>query len=141
MPRLAALTIVLLALLAGCGGDDVAYEEVTGAPPEITIPPDSGLTAAAPAEEGTDEGVSTSETDPEADPATDAGTTAGGTEAPATPVTPDESATGGTTTDGTLDSGGSTAVPEDGPENDTPPEPGSEAEEFEEFCEQNAGAC
>lgn len=29
----------------------------------------------------------------------------------------------------------------DSPENDTPPPPGSPAEQFENFCEQNPGAC
>ena len=31
--------------------------------------------------------------------------------------------------------------PEDSPQNDTPPPAGSPAERFEEFCEQNPGAC
>ena len=31
--------------------------------------------------------------------------------------------------------------PADTPENDTPPPPGSPAERFEEFCEENPGAC
>jgi hypothetical protein len=29
----------------------------------------------------------------------------------------------------------------DSPENDTPPPPGSEAEQFEDFCAENPGAC
>jgi hypothetical protein len=32
-------------------------------------------------------------------------------------------------------------APEDSPSNDTPPEPGSPAERFEQFCAQNPGAC
>jgi hypothetical protein len=31
--------------------------------------------------------------------------------------------------------------PEDSPSNDTPPEPGSPADRFEQFCAQNPGAC
>ena len=33
------------------------------------------------------------------------------------------------------------AQPPDSPENDTPPPPGSEAEQFEDFCSENPGAC
>ena len=32
-------------------------------------------------------------------------------------------------------------VTPDSPENDTPPPPGSEAEQFENFCAENPGAC
>jgi hypothetical protein len=31
--------------------------------------------------------------------------------------------------------------PEDSPQNDTPPPPGSAAEEFEQFCDENPEAC
>jgi hypothetical protein len=33
------------------------------------------------------------------------------------------------------------AQPEDSPQNDTAPPPGSEAQKFEDFCTQNPGAC
>jgi hypothetical protein len=33
------------------------------------------------------------------------------------------------------------APPPDSPDNDTPPPEGSEAEEFEDFCTENPGAC
>jgi hypothetical protein len=42
------------------------------------------------------------------------------------------------------DTSGGVAAPEaapDGPGNDTPPPPGSEPEQFEDFCAQNPGAC
>lgn len=32
-------------------------------------------------------------------------------------------------------------LPPDSPENDTPPPQGSEAEQFERFCDENPGAC
>jgi hypothetical protein len=32
-------------------------------------------------------------------------------------------------------------LPEDSPQNDTPPPPGSAAEEFEQFCDENPEAC
>ena len=53
----------------------------------------------------------------------------GGTSAPDAPP-----ATGGG------DSGG-TAAPDDSPQNDTPPPSGSPAERFEQFCQENPGAC
>ncbi len=42
------------------------------------------------------------------------------------------------------DSGGTpapTPEPKDSPQNDQPPPPGSPAERFEKFCEENPGAC
>jgi hypothetical protein len=53
----------------------------------------------------------------------------GGTSAPDAPP-----ATGGG------DSGG-TPAPDDSPQNDTPPPSGSPAERFEQFCQENPGAC
>ena len=54
-------------------------------------------------------------------------------------------------TDTTIDTTPDTATPAptptpapvtpDSPQNDTPPPAGSEAEQFENFCEQNPGAC
>jgi hypothetical protein len=41
---------------------------------------------------------------------------------------------------GTGSSGGRRA-PQDSPQNDIPPEPGSPEERFERFCDQNPGAC
>jgi hypothetical protein len=38
-------------------------------------------------------------------------------------------------------SGGAQAPPEDSPQNDTPPPKGSPAERFEQFCQDNPGAC
>ena len=55
-----------------------------------------------------------------------------------------ERGTGGTDSSGTTDSGGGTAAPDqsDAPTADTaPPEPGSDAQQFEDFCSQNPGAC
>ena len=52
---------------------------------------------------------------------------------------------GGTTapTAPPADSGGSggAQTPQDSPQNDTPPPSGSPAERFEQFCEENPGAC
>ena len=110
---------------AGCGDSEVEYQEVPGDPAEITLP--------------------------DRTPAAD--TEASGTEEEATPeeVTPTATATPadatGTTTDPTTTEEPATAeatpapAAEDGETTDEPPVPGSDAERFEDFCEQNAGAC
>ena len=69
-----------------------------------------------------------------------------GTTAPSRPVRPTRRPRAGTDT-GTddaagTDSGGTTApAQEDSPAEDTPPPAGSDAEQFEDFCAQNPGAC
>jgi hypothetical protein len=119
----AAIVAVLLALGAsGCGGSEVEYQEVPGDPAEITLPDRTPATTDAEA----DEDVATEEATPEAT------------------ATPDPAT--GATTDGTAESDSATAETtpapaEDGATNDEPPVPGSDAERFEDFCEQNAGAC
>ncbi|MGI8461579.1 MAG: hypothetical protein ACR2OC_08100 [Solirubrobacterales bacterium] len=109
----ALLASGLLALSAGigCGGD----EETTTPSTTPTIEPatPTGATGAA-GVEGTED-VAQSE-DGNVDP--DDGT-----------VTPP------------AESGTQTIKPEDSPENDTPPEPGSAAEQFEQYCDENPDAC
>ncbi len=51
VPRLAVPVIVLASLAAGCGGAQVAVEEVPGAPAELTVPGDAaGIAPAATAD-------------------------------------------------------------------------------------------
>lgn len=120
----------LVALVAGgCGGGDEIAPEVPGQAADFAVP---ATTVEAPAGEddaATDDGTTTDEdattddgtgTTEETAPSTDTGaaapeTSGGGTEAP--------------------------AAPEDSPSNDTAPPEGSEAEQFEDFCAQNPGAC
>ena len=122
---LAAVAVFLALGVAGCGGSEVEYQEVPGDPAEITLP--DRTPAADAAASATDEDAATEEAAP----------TATATPADAT----------GTTTDGTTTEEPATteATPapavEDGETNDEPPVPGSDAERFEDFCEQNAGAC
>ena len=123
--RAFALIAVLLALgVAGCGGSQVDYQEVPGDPAEITLPdrtPDS-TTADA------DEDVATEDATP----------------TPTATATPDAATgatTDGTTTDESAAAEATPAPAEDGATNDEPPVPGSDAERFEDFCAQNAGAC
>ena len=127
--RLPVALLVALGLgISGCGGSEVEYQEVPGDPAEINLP---DRTPAAPADE-TDEEAAAEET-----PAPDA---TEGTEAP-----PAEGAAGTTTEEGAVDQSAAPAetppATEDSAATDEPPAPGSDAERFEDFCEQNAGAC
>jgi hypothetical protein len=127
-----ALIVALLALaVAGCGGGEVDADEVPGAPPAIVLPSDDDLgggSSNASADSGTAQEDADANADGTADEdaAADTGTT----------TTPPEDTSGGTTAPEPT----ATAVP-DAPTTDTPPETGSAPEQFEDFCEQNAGAC
>jgi hypothetical protein len=117
----------LLALAAaGCGSDDALAPEVPGPPadgvlPKATVAPAADEDAdSADQDSTTDEGSTDDQTAPE-----------------------DTGATGDTGTT-TPDTSGGTTAPEaeaDSPTNDTPPPADSEAEQFEDFCAQNPGAC
>ena len=127
----AVLAIASLAA-AGCGGGQVSADEVPGPPPALTVPTDSELGGGAADDAAEDSGTADESSD-SADEGADTGTT-------------DEGATDPSTTAPADESGGAavpeaTAAPEDSAANDTPPPAGSEAEQFEDFCAQNAGAC
>jgi hypothetical protein len=127
---LMALLVAVLAFAAtGCGGSEVASEEVPGPPAALTVPSDTdlgGSKAADNAASGANgNGTSSADsgsadsgaaTDPTATP-TPSADTSGGTAAPEATAAPD------------------TAT------NDTPPAAGSPPQQFEDFCAQNAGAC
>lgn len=131
--RISALLIaglLSLALFAGCGSGDELAPQVPGPPADVSLP-DAGVSPsgdAAADDSGTTDEESTDSTD-EATP-----------EATAAPE-----GTGDTGTTQPDASGGATAPePEpqaDGPTNDTAPPEGSNAQEFEDFCAQNPGAC
>jgi outer membrane biosynthesis protein TonB len=131
---LTALLVVLLlgtAFAIGCGGDDESSAEAPPPLPELTVPesdrepvpapepaepaPEPAEPAPAPEEEAVPE-PEAEELQPEPEsvppPATDGGTPAPEPEPPA-----------------------------DSPENDLPPPPNSPAERFEDFCNENPGAC
>lgn len=124
--RLTAVALLVMLLgLSGCGGSQVEYQEVPGDPAEITLPEvappeDAEEGDAAAEEEAAPEGE---EATPEPTATPEAG--AGTTEAPEESTTQAEAP----------------VTAEDGPETDEPPAPGTDAERFEDFCEQNAGAC
>jgi hypothetical protein len=121
--RLPLAAIVLALGLAGCGGSQIDYEEVPGGPAEITLPESSTAGDAAAEDSATDDSATG--------------------EATPTPTATAETGASTGTTDTTEDTSAGTDAPatEDGPDSDQPPAPGSDAERFEDFCEQNAGAC
>jgi hypothetical protein len=130
-------TGLLAVAAAGCGGDDSLAPQVPGAPADVTVP-DSGQSpaeAAASAQDRAsgDSTTGTGDTSTPNDSSTgDTGTTGTGTTG---------TDTGGTSTG---DTGGGTAAPDtgtDSPQNDTAPPAGSDAQQFEDFCAQNPGAC
>jgi hypothetical protein len=119
----------LLALAAaGCGSDDSLTPEVPGPPADVVLPE----ATVAPTSDG--ENADSADQDSSS---TDEGTTGDTT-------TPEDSRATGDTGTTTPDTSGGTTAPEaeaDSPTNDTPPPADSEAEQFEDFCAQNPGAC
>jgi hypothetical protein len=122
-------TVLVLALsAAGCGGSDSDVPEVPGAPAELSVPHQKGAA---------DLGSSATPT-PSA--------SATGTATPS--ATPDSGTTGSTgstgTTGGTGTNTAATPAPatqQDSATNDTKPADGSAPQQFEQFCQENAGAC
>ena len=133
MRRTTVLTLLLAALAfaaAGCGASEIDADEVPGSPPALIVPVDSELGASgsgadASADSSTDESA-------DAEAGADTGTT--GT-AESTAPAPATDPSGGTAAP-------ETAAPEDTTTTDpAAPPAGSPPEQFETFCEQNAGAC
>jgi hypothetical protein len=119
---------VLALAAAGCGGGEVAADEVPGSPPALTVPSDNDIGGGSNNASGNSgSGSSNDSGDEETDGET-------GTAEPTATPTPEPDASGGATAPE------ATAAP-DTAANDTPPEAGSPPEQFEDFCEQNAGAC
>jgi len=125
------LSLLGLALIAsGCGGDDAAVEEVPGPPPVLSVPHQKGAADVAADEDATPTPTPTAEAGAEATP-TPAGTGSTGE-------------TGGTDTEtGTNTGAAATPAPatQDSPAADQAPAAGSPPEKFEQFCQENAGAC
>jgi outer membrane biosynthesis protein TonB len=114
----ALLLVALLVAVAvtGCGGDEDPAAEPPVTLPDLTVPQTDETPAPEPGPETTTpapvEPAPAPEPAPETPPSTDGGTPAPAPEPPA-----------------------------DTPENDTPPPPDSPAERFEDFCNENPGAC
>ena len=125
--RLATPIAVLCLTLAACGGaSDATVQEVPGGPVKLTVPGGDALAPKA---------TATATSDASETP------TPVATSTPAANTAPQGTTQSNTTTQtapqGTQ--GGGAAAPDGNPQA-TPP-PGSDAQQFEEFCQQNPGAC
>lgn len=107
-----ACGLALAGLVSACGGDDEKASETT---PTVTTETETTPTT---------ETAPTVTTPPPTTPST-------------TPTPPADTDSGGTT----VPSAPPQTAPQDGPDNDTPPEPGSPAERFEQQCQQNPETC
>lgn len=109
-----ACGVLLAGLVASCGGDDEKSAETV---PTVTTETETTAT----------------ETTPTATTPAQTATT------PAPPTTsPADPGSGGTTVPTRTTP---RSAPQDGPDNDLPPEPGSPAERFEQQCQQNPQTC
>ena len=128
-------TVALAAFATGCGGSELDYEEVPGPPVEVSIPSETVESGGSADADATPTPTATAEPGSTTAPSDQSGDTG------AAPSTGTGTASAGTDTSGT-DSGGATApAEEDSATNDTAPPAGSEAQQFEDFCAQNPGAC
>jgi hypothetical protein len=113
------ISLVLVgAFAAGCGSGDLASEEVPGDPPVLNIPRERGSEDALADTGNASDGNAKGDATPTPTPTPDAET---GAAAPAATATPAPAA--------------------DGPGNDQAPAAGTAPDKFEEFCQQNEGAC
>ena len=119
LPPLLGLAVVA----AGCGGDDSAVQEVPGPPVTLTVPHQKGAADVS------------------------ASATPTPTETPTATPTPAAGSTGSTgTTGGTGTNTGAVATPTPAAQDNTaatkaPAADGSAPQQFEQFCQENAGAC
>ena len=127
--RTALLLPVLALALAGCGSDAADVPEVPGAPTELTVPHQRGAADLAEDAEGTPTPTPTP--------------TAEGEATPAPAAEGETGSTGETGAAGTNTGAAATPAPaaEDSPTTDTAPPAGSAPEKFEQFCQENTGAC
>ncbi len=125
-------TVALAGAAAGCGGSQIDYQEVPGPPADVAIPSDSSSL-------GDSTATATPTPTATAEPG---GTTAPSGQSGATGTAPSASTDTGTAGTPGTDSGGASApAQEDSASNDTAPPAGSDAQQFEDFCAQNPGAC
>ena len=111
--------------LAACGGDDEPGTPTDSAKPELTVPGES---------------TSSETTDPESTESTESTGTAPSEAPPTGPMDQPNPGNGGVPAPDSNNPSGGQRAP-DSPDNDTPPEPGSPQERFEQFCAENPGAC
>src|SRR4051795_1342307 len=131
------LTIAGLALsVAGCGSDSGAVPEVPGPPAALSVPHQKGVAAS-----GTATPTPTASASATATPSATGSTGSTGT----TAATGSTGATAGTGTGGTSTTTGAAATPAPATQNtsstDQAPATDSPPQKFEQFCQENAGAC
>ena len=135
-------TVALAVGAAGCGGSEVDYQEVPGPPADVTIPSDTsslGDSSASGRRDATPRRRRPPRPSPAARPPRSDQSGSTGT----APSTGTGTGTTGATGDarGTDSGGASAPAQEDSASNDTAPPAGSDAQQFEDFCAQNPGAC
>jgi hypothetical protein len=130
--RLAAPFTVLGLVVAGCGGGQVAVQEVPGPPAQLTTPGGAALAPAATATPGV-----TATATPTA---TTTGASTGTSDGTGTTTATTQQQTSSTTTSSGSASDGGTQAPATGEATATPA-PGSPTQQYEDFCAQNPGAC
>lgn len=108
--------LVVGVVIASSGDGDGGGGDTGGSVPELTPLPGSSDLGTGTRSERTDTDRTTTED-------------SGGSTAPSTTPPADSGGSGGTD------------APQDSPQNDAPPPSGSPAERFEQFCEENPGAC
>ena len=127
-PRLKAVPIIVLTFaVTACGSNTVTVQEVPGDPVALTVPGTGE--AFAPTPTATPSATPT--------PTPDAGTE----QATPTPTAP--ASNGGATQTTPQDPTGGAQAPAgaDSATNDQPPPGGSDAQQYEDFCAANPGAC
>ena len=130
LARLATPIAVLSLALAGCGGGSkVVVQEVPGGSPDVTV---KGGEALAPKATATPTPTVSATATPESD--TSAGTTTQ-QQQPTQQSTPQPNTAPAQQSTPQASAGGGAAAPE------ATPAPGSDAQQFETFCQQNPGAC
>ncbi len=132
---IAALVAALAVLAAGCGGSKIDADEVPGSPIALTTPvdrqtPEGARPDSSSSSSGTSTNSDSGDTSTSDQTGTDTGADTGAAATPAPAETPAPAAGGGTQ-DQTQQG---TAPAEPAPQ-------GSDEQRFDEFCDQNAGAC
>lgn len=125
--RLAVPIAMLVLAVAGCGGDTVTVQEVPGDPAPLDVP--GGASGLAPAATATPEATATETPD------------AGEAAATATPDAATTQAQPEATPDADPQGAAEAPAQEESPTTEQAPPAGSDAEQFEDFCAENPGAC
>jgi hypothetical protein len=124
---IAAPFIVLTLTVAACGGATVAYEQAPGEPVDLSVPGNGDALAPS----ATPTSTATTTPTPESDDATTESTPAPDADAGAAQTAPQDNGQGAA----------QAPAEQDSATNDQPPPAGSDAQEFEDFCAENPGAC